>query len=280
MVSTHVSAAELILVAAELPAAPRLAVELGQAIRNPHIDAREITALLRQDPALVARLIRIANSAVYARAEPAGSLEEALACIGFQEMHRLVGAVAAAQLADQQLKLYGIDGEKLRANSLFVAVIMEALAEETGEEPRSAYTVGLLRSIGKMALDRAARGSDDYVPFAASGETAYDVWETRYWGMDNCAAAELILKHWRLPHETVISVQHHYHPAGRHNPIIHLLHLAANAAHDRLYGLAGEAVYWTPKPENFAKAGISERHFVQTCERAQRTFQRLHTASR
>lgn len=280
MVSTHVSATELILVAAELPAAPRLAVELGQAIRNPKVDSREITTLLRQDPALVARLIRIANSAVYARAEPAGSLEEALACIGFQEMHRLVGAVAAAQLADQQLKLYGIAGETLRANSLFVAVIMEALAEETGEEPRGAYTVGLLRSIGKMALDRAARGSDDYPAFGANGETAYDEWEKQHWGMDNCAAAEVILKHWRLPHETVIAVQHHYHPAGRHNPIIHLLYLAANSAHDRLFGLPGESGYWQPKPENFVKAGISERDFLVTCERAQRTFQRLHSALR
>ena len=45
-----------------------------------------ITALLRQDTALVARLIRMANSAVYGRAEPAGSIEEALACIGFREV--------------------------------------------------------------------------------------------------------------------------------------------------------------------------------------------------
>lgn len=280
MVSAHISEIQLIQVAAELPAAPRLAVELGQAIRNPRIDAREITALLRQDPALVARLIRIANSAVYARAEPAGSLEEALACIGFQEMHRLVGAVAATQLADQKLEYYGIAGETLRANALFVAVIMEELAEATGEEPRGAYTVGLLRSVGKMALDRVARGSDAIPPFATSGETELDVWETRHWGMNNCRAAELILKHWRLPHETVTAVLHHYRPAGRHNPIIHLLSLAAGSAADRLYGLQGEAGYWKPTPENFAKAGINERGFQIASERAQRTFQRLHTASR
>jgi HD-like signal output (HDOD) protein len=279
MVSTFISETELLRVAAELPAAPRLAVELGQAIRNPRVNSKEITALLRQDPALVARLIRIANGVVYGRAEPAGSLEEALACIGFQEMHRLVGAVAAAQLADQQLKFYGVDGETLRANSLFVAVIMEELAEATGEEPRSAYTVGLLRSIGKMALDRSARGSEAIPPFPTSGEKDFDAWEKKIWGLDNCQAAELILKHWRLPHETVIAVQHHYRPAGRHNPIIHLLSLAAGAAEDRLYGLQGETGYWKTTPENFAKAGINERGFQLACERAQRTFQRLHAAS-
>lgn len=271
---------DLIKVAADLPAAPRLAVELGQAIRNPRVDAREVTALLRQDPALVSRLLRIANSAVYARAEPAGSLEEALACIGFQEIHRLVGAVAASQLAGQQMQHYGIAGETLLANSLFVAVTMEELAEATGEEPRGAYTVGLLRSIGKMALDRVAGSASAIPAFRASGEKCVDVWERQHWGMDNCRAAELILKHWRLPHETVIAVQHHYRPAGRHNPIIHLLHLAAGAAEDRLFGLVGEEDYWKPTAEVFAKAGINERGFQIACERAQRTFQRLHSASR
>jgi HD-like signal output (HDOD) protein len=280
MVTANVSESELIQVAAELPAAPRLAVELGQAIRNPRVDSREITALLRQDPALVARLIRIANSALYARAEPAGSLEEALACIGFQEMHRLVGAVAATQLAEQHLKHYGVDGETLRANSLFVAVIMEELANATGEDPRGAYTVGLLRSIGKLALDRLARGSTAIPPFSSSGETVFDTWETRHWGMDNCKAAGIILTHWRLPHETVIAVQHHYRPIGRHNPIIHLLSLSAGAADDRLYGLKGEVGYWKPTSENFAQAGINERGFQIACEKAQRVFQRLHSASR
>jgi HD-like signal output (HDOD) protein len=187
--------------------------------------------------------------------------------------------VAAAQLAQQHLRQYGIDGETLRANSLFVAVTMEELAEATGEEPRSAYTVGLLRSIGKMALDRIsgeAAGSARYDP---SIQPEIDAWEKERWGLDNCRAAELILKHWRLPHETVISVQHHYRPAGRHNPIIHLLSLAAGAAHDRLHGLPGEAAYWKSPRDSFARAGINERGFQLACERAQRTFQRLHTAA-
>ena len=47
-----ITEAELIQVATELPAAPRLTVELGQAIRNPRVDSREITVLLRQDPAV------------------------------------------------------------------------------------------------------------------------------------------------------------------------------------------------------------------------------------
>jgi HD-like signal output (HDOD) protein len=279
MVASSFSETELIQVAQELPSAPRLLVELGQLIRNPLTDSREVVALLRQDPALVARIIRMANSAAYSRAEPAGSLEEAMAGIGFREVHRLVGAVAATQLADQQLPLYGVDGARLRENALFVAVNMEELAEECGEEPRSCYTVGLLRSIGKMALEQLGKRDPGLPPFAESGEASLETWETKNWGTTNCDVAEEILVHWRLPHETVIAIKHHYHPAGKHNPVIHLLTLAAASAEDRCYGLPGEETLLKITPENFTKAGLDERVFRTACERAQRTFQRLHTAT-
>jgi len=277
MVACSYSETEFILVAQELPASPRLLIELGQVIRNPQADSREVVALLRQDGALVSRLIRMANSPVYARAEPAGSLEEALASIGFQEVHRLVGVVAATQLADQQLKLYGFDGGKLRANALFTAVVMEQLAGAADEDPPACYTVGLLRSIGKMALDRLAREDLSVQAFTASGEVALDEWEQKTWGIDNCRVAEHILLHWRLPADAVISIRHHYHPEKRHNPIIHLLNLAAGAAEHRLFGLPGEEAFWKFTPENFAKAGLTERKFQEVCERAQRTFNRLHS---
>ena len=266
-------------VAQQLPAAPRLLVELGQIIRQPLVSSDEIVWRLRQDATLVSRVLRMANSAAYARAEPAGSIEEAVAAIGFREVHRLVGAVASAQLADQPLALHGVTGARLRGNALFVAVVMEELAEETGEEPRSCYTVGLLRSIGKLVLECAARREAVAIPaFADSGETNLADWERRHWGVTNCEVAELVLKHWRLPHETIIAIQHHYEPAGRHNPVIHLLTLAAAAAHDRFYGLPGEEPFLVVTPENFKRAGLDERIYRQACERAQRTFERLHAA--
>jgi HD-like signal output (HDOD) protein len=276
MTTTALTPDALLAVAQRLPAAPRLLVELGQVIRKTFVSSAEVVALLRQDSSLVARIIRMANSAAYARAEPAGSIEEAVAAIGFREVHRLVGAVASTQLGEQPLKRYGIEAGRLRENALFVATVMEELAEETGEEPRSCYTVGLLRSVGKMALDLS---STDAIPaFAASGESDLVTWEKKHWGLGNCEAAEIILKNWRLPHETVIAIQHHYHPVGRHNPIIHLLALAASSVEDRFYGLPGEEGYWQITAETFAKAGIDQRHCQLACERAQRTFERLHAA--
>lgn len=278
MISTIVSEQELQAVAARLPTAPRLLVELGQLMNDPAADATDVVGLLRRDPPLVAQVIRISNSAAYCPSEPIGSLERAIAFVGFAEVHRLVGVVANAQLAEQRLRLYPFNAAHLRQNTLFVALLMEELAKPAGERPRSCYTVGLLRTIGMMALERLAHLDRGIPTFRDSGEAALDVWERKHWGITNAEAAEKILLHWRLPFETVTAIRHHYDPAGKHNPIIHLLKLAATAASDRFGGLPGEEGYWRVAPDNFTKAGITERDFQIACERAQRKFEQLKDA--
>ena len=280
MVSSYsVSETDLLKVAEKLPTAPRILVELGQLMRDPHVEAGRVVKVLRQDPQLVAQIIRMANSVAYAPPEPVGSLERALAFVGFAEVHRLVGVVAASQLADQKMLLYPVDGPQLRLNTLFVAVLMEELAIPAGEGPRSCYTVGLLRTIGMMALERLAPACAEIPPFRTSGETVLDVWEQKHWGLTNVEAAEKILLHWRLPAETVTAIRHHYRPAGRHNPIIHLLTLAATAAAERHQAIPGEESYWKLTPENFTKAGLDQRSFQLACEKSQRKYEQLKTAA-
>lgn len=278
MITTTVSEQELQAVAARLPTAPRLLVELGQLMNDPAADATDVVGLLGRDPPLVAQVIRISNSAAYCPSEPIGSLERAIAFVGFAEVHRLVGVVANAQLAEQRLRLYPFNAAHLRQNTLFVALLMEEMAKPAGERPRSCYTVGLLRTIGMMALERLAHEDRNIPSFRDSGETVLDVWEQKHWGITNVEAAEKILLHWRLPHETVMAIRYHCQTSGKHNPIIHLLKLAATAASDRFGGLPGEEGYWRVTPDNFAKAGITERDFQIACERAQRKFEELKAA--
>jgi HD-like signal output (HDOD) protein len=280
MVTTvRVTDLEIVTAAKELPGAPRLLVELGTMVNDPDTDTRDVTELLKQDPSLVARLIRMANSAAYGRGDAVSTIEGAVSTVGFAEVHRLVGALASTQLAEKPLEHYRLDADRLRNVSLFTAVLMEEMAKYAGESERRCYTVGLLRSIGMMTLQVLARQGGRHIPpFDPGTGQPIDEWEKTHWGLDNCEAAEVILTEWRLPHETVGAIRHHYKPAGRHNPIAHLLALAASAAYDRYQGLPGEEGYWQPTEENFRKAGMDLKAFQIAGEKAQVTFARLEAA--
>lgn len=277
MLSIALNDEELVRVAAKLPTAPRILVEVGELLNDPGVDADDMIDLLRRDPALVAQVIRMANSAAFAPSEPIASLDRAVAFVGFAEVHRLVGLVASAQLSELQVRLYPFNAAHLRQNSLFVALLMEELAKFAHERPRTSYTVGLLRNIGMMALERLTPPDAGLTPFLNSGETSIEDWERKNWGLTNPEAAEKILLHWRLPRETVSAIRHHYHPEGKHNPLTHLLKIAATAAADRFEEIPGEAGLWHISVENLRKAGIDERDFEFGCERAQRKFEHLRS---
>lgn len=276
MASTPPSDADIARVAERLPTAPRLLVELGRLVNDSGSDSKEVVALLRQDPPLVAQVIRMANSAAFAPPEPIGSLERALAFMGFAEVHRLVGAVAANQMADERVRLYPVDGPKLRLHTLYVAVLMEELAKWSGEPSHRCYAVGLLRTLGMMVLERMAPAGAP--AFADSGQAELGAWESAVWGVTNPEVAEKVLLGWRLPHETVAAIRHHCDPGNLHNPIIHLLRIAAATASKRYYGIPGEESYWKFTPETFAKAGLSQVQFQKACERAQQKYDKLRIA--
>jgi len=279
MIAPAYSDSIFIDVAAKLPTAPRLLVELGHLLVSPHTEQSHVVSLLRRDTAIVASLIRMANSAAYSPAEPVGSLERAVAMVGFAEVHRLVGVIAAGQMAEQAFRLYPVTNHQLRQHTLFTAVLMEELAIAAHEShPRTCYTAGLLRNIGMMALERIGDQDSRIPPYKESGEASLEAWERQFWGATNYEVAEKILRHWRMPHETIGAVRYHQQPGGRHNPVIHLLRLAVAGANDRLATLSGRDEDWSITPENFAKAGLSERRYFESCEKAQRKFEQLRSA--
>ncbi|HND63141.1 MAG TPA: HDOD domain-containing protein [Opitutaceae bacterium] len=273
MIATPVSRETLLHVVKLLPAAPQILSQLGQLLLDINSDLSEVTRLLRRDAGLTARIIRVANSAYYGAGLPASSLEEALARVGFREVYRLTGFAAAAQLADQRLAVYDISGVQLRENALLTALLMEDLALAAGVDGRAAYTAGLLRSTGKIALDRVLRQDPSAVVPATI--THLGEWEQQVAGLDNCAAAAVILGEWRFPRDLITTIGQHYVPPADTHPMASLLNLAAGEAERAGFGLVGEGAYWEITPAKLRTAGVTAADLGGASVRALNEFATL-----
>jgi HD-like signal output (HDOD) protein len=263
MIASPVPRATLLHVVKTMPSAPQILARIGHLMLSMDAELTDITELLKRDAALTARVIRISNSAAYNTGSPFASLEDALARIGLTEVYRLTGFAAIAQISDQSLTRYGVSGVQLRENSLLTALVMEALARPAGVDPRAAYTAGLLRSVGKIALDRLTRdraygeGGNIRGPLAD--------WETGFIGLNNCEAAAIILEEWRFPEATITAIRDHYFSCTGQS-LAALLNLAAGAAELSGHGLPGEGAYWPLASEKFSAAGVSEAQLHEaTC---------------
>ena len=252
-----------------LPAAPRILAELAPHLQRLDSDLSDVTVVLRRDAALTARLIDMANSVAYRGTESATSIEEAVARVGYRETYRLVGAVASTQLADEPLAYYGVQPRRLRQNSLFIALMLEELADVVGMDTRTAYTVGLLRSIGKVVLDRLAREYPHADPFVPDGRGLVE-WEQATWGCSNVEIGAHILELWQFPKEASQTLASHYTPVDASSS---MLNIAAGFAERRGFGLPGEQAYWDP--ERYLQLGLDADRLAWANERAYLTLNRI-----
>lgn len=266
----------LLRVAQALPATPRIMAEVGRLLRDPRADLEEISAQLKQDTALAARLLRVANSAAFAQSETVASIEDAAALIGFQEVHRLVGAVAVDQFSQSHFPLYGFAGRRLRENALFVALLMEELAVSIREDPQAAYTIGLFRSLGKLALEKLATEADSITAFRPEIDHDLVLWEKQAFGIGANQATAIILEKWRFPREISRAIGEHFAPTVWSEPLIHLLNLSAGLAERAGYGLPFETPYWIESEVAHRNCGINPRKVPGHLDRVSAEFERLN----
>jgi HD-like signal output (HDOD) protein len=267
----------LLHVVKSLPAAPQILARLGKMRLDPAADLNDVTALLKCDAALTARIIRIANTPAYTTGEPYASLEQALARVGFGEIYRIAGFAAIAQMTNQSLREYGIPPARLRENALLTALILEAAAPSAGINPSDAYTVGLLRSIGKIALEGFIRDALHRRAFDSRATETIEDWERSMAGFTGCEAGAFVLNEWRFPPEIAAAIGCHYFPEIQvpDSRIASLLNLAAGMANELGFGLSGEETYWVQTQERWTASGIDDDQLETAAAAAMKQFVRL-----
>ena len=275
MKAVQFSAESLLRVAQAFPATPRIMADLGRLLRDPDSELEDIAVHLKHDSALAARLLRVANSAAFAQSTPVASIEDAAALIGFQEIHRLVGAVAIDQFCQWNYPLFGFSGIRLRENALCVALLMEELANPADQDPHIAYSCGLFRSMGKLALEKLASEDQPLKPFHPDRDPDLNAWERHSFDTTGNESTAVILQHWNFPPEIADTIAKHFAPSGRENPLPYLLNLSAKLAEKLGYGLPGEARYWIDDDQAYLGAGIDPDHSQRYIDRAVTTFERI-----
>lgn len=273
----------ILLAAQRLPSAPRTFGALESILRDPDVAIDAVVDVVRVDTSLAARVIRVANSAVFRRGAPATTLDEAIGRIGLREIHRLVGAAVAEHLFAVGLPLYRIGGDELWVNAVSSALAAELLAGMAGHDTRQAYTIGILRSAGRMLLQRLS--NEAALPPTAGAKpnaAATRAWELEIFGMTADEGGARLLKLWDFPPATTEALRYAHRPesdpAGR--PGAALLHLAAWVTDTLGKGLTVEAEQWSLRETVLKQAGIDEERVLSVVPDTREALNRTISALR
>ncbi len=257
-----------------LPPAMGIFGRLRGLLDNPDTDLDDIVKLLRIDAGLTFQIIKLSNSALYGLRSRCESLEDAVARVGFGEIHQIVGLAVARQAFQGELALYQTPAGRLWENAVAAGTLMGALAEVAGGDARAAYATGLLRNVGKIVLNNYA-GAVKY-----PGETARPnvfEWEREVHGTIAPEVSAVLLDHWRFSPSTVVPVRDHYRPenAGEHKAAAAQLHLACALLAEWGCALPGEAEIWKSGADMLTLAGIEEDYLQGAIDLARVQFNRF-----
>ncbi|MET0329041.1 MAG: HDOD domain-containing protein [Luteimonas sp.] len=162
-----------------LPSAPRQYLALTRLLREPDATTHAITAIVAQDPALAARVLRLSNSAYYAIGREIGDLRTAVVRLGLDALRRLVLA--------SEVFASGPGMDEMRARALRTSWLAGQILPGSGAGV--AATAGLLADVGRLLPQDGHLGD---VPHSIAG--AY------------------LLGLWGLPTPIVEAVAYHEHP--------------------------------------------------------------------
>lgn len=208
--------------------APLILARAMKLLRNPDSEVSSIAELVGSDPSLAADVIRCANSAFFGGTDSIQSIGEAVQKIGFRETINLLNLAVARLATGRDLEGYGIAADHFWSECLFNGLLVRNLAGTTGRaDSDEAYTVGLLRFVGRLAINESVRehGSDVFKP----GAEPMAAWEMRSVGFVQSRAGALLLANWQFSTEMVHAISGQDDPArlSEGNWLAEALHFAS-----------------------------------------------------
>lgn len=196
----------------DLPALPSALVAAVHALSDDKATASACIAAIERDTALVACMLRLANSALYGARGHVASVSDAVQMLGLRTVASVVAAVSMRSTL-VQLNCVGFSFERHWRHALTTAILARQLAQAASQDPGEAFLAGLLHDVGELIL---VRSCPEKVAQAIrhSKENAIDLYLSERWivGASHDRIGANVARHWHFPSSIVDAIGYHHAP--------------------------------------------------------------------
>ena len=186
--------------------------ELIRLINDPKSSAKDLKEVIQLDPPLTAKLLKLANSAYYGFPRTIGDIQEAVVCVGFDELKELALHQKVSQLFNQNDDFAGYSRARLWKHCVAVAVCGKLIfTKELNQPGGNAYVCGLIHDIGiiledQFLLDAFFQILDSY----GAREDNFWTLEQQKLGYDHADIGHAVAVDWNFPEEIATAIKFHH----------------------------------------------------------------------
>lgn len=256
---------------------PEVAIRVNAMVNDQKASTSDIGRVIQQDPALTARLLKIANSPLYGFAAQIDTVSRAVTVLGLKEIRDLVLATSAIQAFNVKPGLESFDA--LWSHNIYCAIAARELAVRCKSgHVESMFISGLLHDIGRMLFITLLPEAMTNVQARINGRAEHGLCaaEREVIGFDHAEAGGELVKQWGLPEGLEACVRYHHSPAqaeAGHTLEVAIVHLADALAHvAQQDNLALEAMVADIDPQVWVTTGLSLDDLDAPLEKVRQLF--------
>src|SRR5579864_7130738 len=137
---------------------PEITLKIIELVENPRSTAQDLNKLISNDPALVARILKVVNSAFYGLPGQIGSINRAIVLLGLNAVKNIVIAASLAKLFRGGRVSPHFSAKDLWTHSIAVGVFSKMLVVKINNTlPDEAFLAGLIHDMGILVELQAFR---------------------------------------------------------------------------------------------------------------------------
>jgi putative nucleotidyltransferase with HDIG domain len=218
--------------AQKLPSLPSVVLEILESFDNERMDVSTLAGKIANDQALVARVMRVANSAFFGLSGQVGTIFEAISVLGFNNLRGLVTAAAIINASPKNLGEF--DLVVFWRHGICTAACAKVLAKRLGLNPEIAFTAGVLHDIGKLIIVMGYPAAAKVVAVDEASDESFLEAERNLIGYDHAALGGELAQRWKFPQAIRDAIRLHHSPpdaSGRSNlsDVVYIANLFAHA---------------------------------------------------
>ncbi len=205
---------DIIMNARDLPAMPHVASKVLELAGSPDTTAQKLQQVISDDQAMAARILKIANSALYACSRKIKTLTEAIVMLGFNTIRSLVVTSAARNMYLQDNKTMGLKERLLWEHSIGCAIGCRILVSPRHPQlAEEAFLAGLMHDIGKLVLNQYAGDKfDEIVQTVYNDAQQFCDVERELLGFDHTEVGAMLVNKWKLSMQLEEVIRFHHTP--------------------------------------------------------------------
>jgi HD-like signal output (HDOD) protein len=193
---------------------PEVTLRIIKIVEDPKSTARDLHAIIKYDPPLSAKILKVVNSAFYGLPGQISSVDRAIVLLGLRAVKNIAIATSVTRLFKGARPVTGFDPKELWRHCLAVGVTCRLIFQRKDKSrAEEAFLAGLIHDIGIIVAfqafadrfgDLVSRVRDENMPWCQA--------ETEIFGVDHQTLGMGLASKWKFPMGLRAAIGYHHCP--------------------------------------------------------------------